>query len=148
MEKERITREHVDGLIFSISQSKDFGDWYDKFSVDTLRQFMEDITSPDYGKKGNYSFFCKKCGGSWFFETKEESRFFGAFHKFSGCVMEVTLFSNKSKAGELSNRRVDGNISSQALLKLQEVINERTKLKQEEINDDKVETTLPGEQSD
>lgn len=59
------------------------------FSKEEVDSFLRNIyNDPDYGEKGYYSHFCKKCGGSWSFKSKIEVKIFREFHAVSGCVMK------------------------------------------------------------
>jgi len=64
---------------------KDYPD-YDVLGF--LRHLIEDKT---FGKKGIYTFYCKKCGGSFSFSNKTDRALFERVHKLTECPLEWTL---------------------------------------------------------
>jgi len=49
---------------------------------------IEKIESGEFGKSGQYSFYCKNCGGAWMSDSKDEVSLFEKMHKTLGCSFE------------------------------------------------------------
>jgi hypothetical protein len=59
------------------------------FDPEIVASFLEKALSDEnFGQTGNYSFFCKNCGGQWSFANKDERKIFEKLHKFTGCSFE------------------------------------------------------------
>lgn len=70
------------------------------YSVEVASRVIDQIqnnTNPEYGAKGDYSFFCTHCGTSFSFDSKEEMELVKRIHKKFGCDFTFVVETSKKK---------------------------------------------------
>ena len=114
-----------------------------KLNEKELKELIDAATDPSFGKEGTHRYFCNKCNGRWFFETKEDRSLFVKFHKTFKCdyTDEVYTKDKKDKNGNIVRKitgivkKRTGNVLSDIGLKYME---ELLAIK-EEANENKVD---------
>lgn len=82
------------------------------FTVEDIKKFLEDISLPDWGNTGKYSYYCKDCGSSWNFNTREEREFWRKFHSITGCAFQVGTYVKDKK-----EEKIQGVVLRRSLMK-------------------------------
>lgn len=87
----------VSAELFQIALENKLTNLFQDLTTEELKAFIENVSSDDFGKEGEYGFFCTNCNDSRQFKTKEEKSLFEKFHKLSGCDWRVKLNDNNKK---------------------------------------------------
>jgi len=85
---------------------------YKDYTFEEFKIFFEKMETDGFGKSGKYDFFCKHCGGIWYFEDKKDKIMFERLHKNTGCVYDYEVY-NKVKKGK-NPREISGAVKKRS----------------------------------
>jgi len=108
-------RQAVNAELLQMILDEKLVNLFGEMNMDDIKNYIEKLSQPEFGKTGIYNVFCKSCGGSWNFETKEDRRFFEKFHKYTGCALEVRNYTKEIKEKVNGEKVVIRTIEGQAL---------------------------------
>ena len=104
-----VNKNKISAELFQLIVDNKVDNIFNYFSVKEVKNYLNNISSPNFGSEGDYVTYFSSLNSTWQFHNPREKAFFELLHDLTGCFSDLknneyirkTIFKEEDYNGEI-----------------------------------------------